>query len=72
MVFLKPVVMKDGAASASLSGDRYSYIRSEQQAFRLPDSVILKPAPEIVLPELQTGKPKVAAPDAIDSKQGSR
>ncbi len=72
MVFLKPIVMKDGNASASLSGDRYSYIRSEQQAFRLPESVILKPAPEILLPELTTTTPKVVAPDAIQTKPGSR
>ena len=72
MVFLKPIVMKDGAASASLSGDRYSYIRSEQQAFRLPESVILKPAPEILLPELPATTPKVVAPDTVQPKPGNR
>lgn len=43
MVFLRPVVLRDAQASASLTGDRYDYIRNEQfktQAgthFLLPD-----------------------------------
>lgn len=51
MVFIKPVVMKDGAAAAGLTSERYNYLRAEQQAFSVPESVILKAAPSIVLPE---------------------
>lgn len=71
MVFLKPVVMKDGAAAASLTGDRYSYIRSEQQSFHLPESLMLKAAPTILLPEWPAAVPKVVAPDAINAKPGA-
>lgn len=72
MVFLKPVVMKDGAAAASLTGDRYSYIRSEQQSFNLPESLMLKAAPTILLPEWSAAVPKVMAPDAINAKPGAK
>lgn len=72
MVFLKPVVMKDGAAAASLTGDRYSYIRSEQQSFNLPESLMLKAAPAILLPEWSAAVPKVVAPEAINAKPGAK
>lgn len=71
MVFLKPVVMKDGSAAASLTGDRYSYIRSEQQSFNLPESLMLKAAPTILLPEWPAAAPKVVAPEAINAKPGA-
>ena len=36
MVFLRPVVLKDDKAAASITADRYEFIRNEQGAMRLP------------------------------------
>lgn len=71
MVFLKPIVMKDGVAAASLTSERYNYLRAEQQAFMVPDSVVLKAAPAISLPELQQPPARVAPPANISAKPGS-
>lgn len=56
MVFLRPVVIRDAAASDALMLDRYDAIRAAQQAVQPPSSAILgnvKGAP--VLPQLQPG-----------------
>ena len=42
MVFLRPVVMRDQAASDRISLDRYDYIRGQQQAAQPPPSAILR------------------------------
>ena len=58
MVFLRPVVIRDAAASDALMMDRYDAIRAAQQAVQPPSSAILgnvKGAP--VLPPLQPGGP---------------
>lgn len=54
MVFIKPVIMKDGSAAASLTSQRYQYLRNEQQSFVVPESLLLKSAPSIALPEWST------------------
>jgi len=41
MIFLRPVVLKDDRAAASLTADRYEYIRGQQGAVKLPPSVIM-------------------------------
>jgi general secretion pathway protein D len=54
MVFLRPVVLKDDKAAASLTADRYQYIRNLQGEMTLPwngllpetGATILKPLPE--------------------------
>ena len=71
MVFLKPIVMKDGAAAASLTSERYNYLRAEQQAFMVPDSVVLKAAPAIAMPEWQQPPARVAPPANVSVKPGS-
>ena len=48
MVFLRPVVLRDAQASASLTGDRYDYIRNEQ--------LQTQPGAHLLLPELNAPK----------------
>jgi general secretion pathway protein D len=44
MVFLRPVVLKDDRAAASLTADRYEYIRNLQGGIRLPWNGLLPEA----------------------------
>jgi general secretion pathway protein D len=41
MIFLRPVILKDDKAAASLTADRYEYIRNLQGEMRLPPSLVL-------------------------------
>ena len=41
MVFLRPVVLKDEKSAASLTADRYEYIRNLQGEMKLPWNVLL-------------------------------
>jgi general secretion pathway protein D len=41
MVFLRPVVLKDDKAAATLTADRYEYIRNLQGEIRFPANVVL-------------------------------
>jgi len=41
MIFLRPVVLKDERAAASLTADRYEYIRNQQGGVKLPPSLIM-------------------------------
>jgi general secretion pathway protein D len=41
MIFLRPVVLKDGKSAASLTQDRYDYIRGQQGGVKLPPSLIM-------------------------------
>jgi general secretion pathway protein D len=45
MVFLRPVVVRDGQGSAALSSERYEYILGEQRKS--------KPAPSVGLPDVE-------------------
>ncbi len=54
MVFLRPVVLKDEKAAASITADRYEYIRNLQQETRMPWSGILPGDPLKPLPPLET------------------
>ena len=53
MIFLRPVVLKDGAAAAALTGDRYEYIRNLQGAMRLPPAALLPAEGAAQLPPMQ-------------------
>jgi general secretion pathway protein D len=59
MIFLRPVVLKDERAAASLTADRYEYIRGEQGGVKLPPSVIMPQGTFAPMPPLeeQQGKP---------------
>jgi general secretion pathway protein D len=41
MIFLRPVILKDDRAAASLTADRYDYIRNLQGEMKLPSSLVL-------------------------------
>lgn len=66
MVFLRPVVLRDAQASASLTGDRYDYIRNEQLQTQSATNLLL---PELNAPKLPPlnldlrNNPGVAAPE---------
>lgn len=63
MIFLRPVVLRDAAAGASLTGNRYDIIRGIQGAVQTPDRPPLPsmPAPKLPteLPPLMPGGPAV-------------
>jgi general secretion pathway protein D len=48
MVFLKPTIVRSGAATSSVTADRYDYIIGEQQHLK-PDERPLWPQPEVPL-----------------------
>jgi general secretion pathway protein D len=56
MVFLRPVVMRDQAASNKVSLDRYDFIRSQQMNAQPPQSSILQLNESPVLPQLRPGE----------------
>jgi general secretion pathway protein D len=57
MVFLRPVVLRDGKAAQQLTGDRYDYIRNEQGNFNAVNSNLLPPVggPELPPIDLKPG-----------------
>ena len=57
MVFLRPVVMRDQAASNRVSLDRYDYIRSEQLNAQPPSSSILQINDSPLLPPIRPDAP---------------
>jgi general secretion pathway protein D len=52
MVFLRPVVLKDDKAAASITADRYEYIRNLQGEMRTPANGLLPAEPGRQLPPL--------------------
>jgi general secretion pathway protein D len=63
MVFLRPVILRDGHAETAISGNRYNYIRGEQLRMRDQADGLLQPEEKPVLPELEAVPgPGVAAP----------
>jgi len=76
MVFLRPVIVRDGPAAAALSSERYEYLRTLQGGF-LPEKAMLLPnAPVVQLPEVHgenqpdAGKSILAKPVASESQAG--
>jgi general secretion pathway protein D len=63
MVFLRPVVLRDTNTTATLTGDRYDYIRGMQSALQPPDRIPLPSMRSNQLPEqlapLVPGQPAV-------------
>ena len=62
MVFLRPVVLKDDKAAASLTADRYEYIRNLQRGMDLPPNVLLPGTKATELPPLEETKGKPLIP----------
>jgi general secretion pathway protein D len=61
MVFLRPLVIRDSAAAARVTGERYDYIRDVQGSQPLPQSPLL---PNMTMPQLPpfTGDPGTQGP----------
>jgi general secretion pathway protein D len=53
MIFLRPVVLKDDKAAASLTADRYEYIRNLQGGMKVPANVVLPEANVTPMPPLE-------------------
>ena len=64
MVFLRPVVVRDGAATEQLSLDRYDLMRSGQQAAQPPFNIVLPINDSAMLPTTapQTMRPLKTSP----------
>lgn len=58
MVFLRPVVVKDDKGAASLTSDRYEYIRNLQRGMSLPQNWLLPETKASELPPLDAAKGK--------------
>ncbi|GAB2887291.1 type II secretion system secretin GspD [Uliginosibacterium flavum] len=64
MVFLRPVILRDGQASANLANERYDYLRARQGEFALPHNWMLPDLPVAQLPALPPQPPAKPAPEA--------
>ena len=62
MVFLRPVVLRDGQSAAGLTGDRYNYIRGVQQSVKWPERFALPEYPAPNLPEQFNRPPQNVTP----------
>ncbi len=62
MVFLRPVVMRDQAATDRVSLDRYDYIRAQQQQAQPPSNAIMQINDTPVLPPLRPSVSPASAP----------
>lgn len=70
MVFLRPVVLRDVQSSATLTGDRYEYIRNEQGKTQSEFHPLLPTLPAPQLPQLKLD-PLLKAKPAADAKAQS-
>ena len=68
MVFLRPVVLRDAPASASLTGDRYEYIRNEQLQTQSGSHLLLPKLAAPQLPPLDLRSKPSAAPAATKAQ----
>jgi len=62
MVFLRPVVVRDGAATDALSLDRYEQMRQNQQGFQPAATSTLPLGGSAVIPALPAGRGAVSTP----------
>jgi general secretion pathway protein D len=70
MVFLRPVIIRSKEESASLSADRYNYMRTQQIDTPTKDNSLVQDLGIGELPPLQNGAPQgggvIATPPPID------
>jgi len=64
MVFLRPVIVRNAAASDSLTGDRYDYIRNVQGQAKLKSHLFL---PDISAPQLPERKINKEVADGVQT-----
>ena len=75
MVFLRPVVIRDGASSDTLSLDRYESMRAVQKDLQLPNNAVVPVDGTLVMPPLRPANgpgttlpvapPPLVAPSAV-------
>ena len=58
MIFIRPVVLKDEKGAATLTADRYQYIRNIQSGMQLPANILLPPAAATPMAPLDQPKEK--------------
>ena len=66
MVFLRPVVVRDGASTSALSMDRYDFMRTNQQQTQPVNSSLVPVNDSPVLPALSSGRPSTASSAPIE------
>ena len=66
MVFLRPVVVRDGASTSALSMDRYDFMRTNQQQAQPINSSLVPVNDSPVLPALSPGQPSTASSAPIE------
>ena len=59
MVFIRPVVVLEGGATAAITRERYDYIRNEQSRNVVPERLVLPDLPTPQLPALPPAAPPV-------------
>lgn len=69
MVFLRPVVLRNSAASESLTGDRYDYIRNVQGNTQLGSHLFLPDVAAPRLPELKSKKEEAGKVNEVKGKE---
>jgi len=58
MVFLRPVILRDGKSAAALSNDRYQMLQEAQGAYQQDSRLMLPDLPTVSLPVLDVRQPK--------------
>jgi general secretion pathway protein D len=64
MVFLRPVILRDGESAQALTGERYQLLRDQQVNFRLERHLLLPDLPSPSLPIIDARKADRPAADA--------
>jgi general secretion pathway protein D len=80
MVFLRPIVLRDDTMTATLTGNRYDYIRGTQNALQPPDRIPLPNMRDNQLPEAlppllpgqPAGPPRETPPAAPQRESGQQ
>lgn len=63
MVFLRPVILRDGKSAAALSGERYQQLQESEAAYRPEKRFLLPDMPAVSLPTIDVRQSKLTAPD---------
>jgi len=58
MVFIHPVILRDGATYNSVSNEKYHQFRDEQKTDRLNRDPLALPTPDLTLPATPGARPR--------------
>ena len=62
MVFIRPVILRDGQSAAALTNQRYRELQDSERGYLPPPHFLLPSQPEVVLPVYDLRKPKTPVP----------